>query len=305
MMGLLAYVTSTQVDNAINLDRAPNLINATSLPATKFGSFLETERAAAVVYLFAPTQASLQAYQAAVAATNADEPAFRAAMTSKATVSSETPDEARAISAILASLGQLTTLRNGVQARALTPLDALNLYSQGIAAQPKLFLLMTNSEAGTSQQGQAIGLITIVQAREELSQEHALLAGMLAGQRMTTRDRVAFTHMAATRQADLQYAEFVLTPANLATFNAKLTGSAPLQQQLGTIEQALEAGTAVSQLPISLAQWQHLATTLLQDEYNGGVAISQAILTADHQTTHAAWVRVAVTGGRARGPQQK
>ena len=81
MIGLLAYVTSTQVDDAINLDRAPNLINATSLPATKFGNFLETERAAAVVYLSAPSTASLQAYQTAIAATNQDEPAFKAAMT--------------------------------------------------------------------------------------------------------------------------------------------------------------------------------------------------------------------------------
>ncbi len=181
MIGLLAYVTSTQVDNAINLDRAPSLINATSLPATKFGNFLETERAAAVVYLSAPSPANLQAYQAAIAATNQDEPAFKAAMTSSATVSSQTPDEAKAISAIMASLSNLTALRTGVQARALSALDALDLYTQGIAAQPRLFLLMTNSEAGTSQQGQAIGLITIVQAREELSQEHALLAGALAG----------------------------------------------------------------------------------------------------------------------------
>ena len=53
------------------------------------------------------------------------------------------------------------------------------------------------------QQSQAVGLIATVQAREQLSQEHALLAGMLAGQRMTQRDRVAFTNMAATRQADV------------------------------------------------------------------------------------------------------
>jgi len=299
MIGLLAYVTSTQVDNAINLDRAPSLINATSLPATKFGNFLETERAAAVIYLSSPSAGNLRAYQAAIAATNADEPAFRAAMTSPETVSSETPDEAKAISAIMASLSNLTTLRNGVQARALSPLDALNLYSQGIAAQPKLFLLMTNSEAATSQQGQAIGLITIVQAREELSQEQALLSGALAAHQLTRQDRIAFTNTAATRQADLQYAQFVLTPANLATYNAQQAGSAPLQQQLGTIEQAVEGGTSISQLPITSDQWQSLTGTLLRDEYNGGVAISRAILASDHQTTHAAWVRVAVTGGIA------
>ena len=52
------------------------------------------------------------------------------------------------------------------------------------------------------QQSQAIGLIATVQAREQLSQENALLAGMLAGHRMTQTDRVAFTNMATTRQAE-------------------------------------------------------------------------------------------------------
>ena len=38
--------------------------------AAKFGTFVEAERTAAVVYLFRPSAANLQAYQAAVAATD-------------------------------------------------------------------------------------------------------------------------------------------------------------------------------------------------------------------------------------------
>jgi hypothetical protein len=44
MVGLLAYVTGTLVNNAVNLDRAPNLINATSVPAAQFVNFLQAER---------------------------------------------------------------------------------------------------------------------------------------------------------------------------------------------------------------------------------------------------------------------
>jgi len=69
MVGLLGYVVTTTVDVAISLDRAPNLVNATAVPAAKFGTFVEAERTAAVVYLFQPSAANLQAYQAAVAAT--------------------------------------------------------------------------------------------------------------------------------------------------------------------------------------------------------------------------------------------
>ena len=138
-----------------------------------------------------------------------------------------------------------------------------------------------------------------MQAREQLSQEDALLAGMLAGQQTTTQDRIAFTDMAATRQADAQYADSILSPANLAIYNAALTGSGPMQTDLTGIEQAIAAGEPVQELGIALPQWQQLAGALLQDDYNGGVAVAGAILVADHQISHSAWVKVAVTSGIA------
>ena len=98
MVGLLAYVAGTSVNNAINLDRAPDLINATSLPTAEFVRLVQNERAAAVVYLFQPTPANLAAYDAAVKATDADKPTFLAAMNSPGTKGSETPAEAKAIS---------------------------------------------------------------------------------------------------------------------------------------------------------------------------------------------------------------
>ena len=297
LVGLLAYIAGTLVNNAVNLDRAPSLINATGIPAAKFGTYVQAERAAAVAYLFRPTAANLQAYRAAVASTGAHEPAFKAAMTSAGTVGSETPAEATAINAVDGDLGKLTLLRAGVQARALSALDALAAYSQGIADQQNLFLVEANSESDSGQLGQATGLIAIIQAREQLSQEDALLAGMLAGKRITAQDRLAFVNMAAARQADTANANYLLSPANRATYNAALADSGARQQDLSSIEQAVAAGTPAAGLPVSQAGWQQLAGTLLQDEYNGGVAVADAILVADHQTSHAAWVRVAVTGG--------
>ena len=70
MVGLLGYVVTTTVDSAVSLDRAPNLVNATAVPAAKFGTFVEAERIAAVVYLFQPNPNNLQAYQKAIAATD-------------------------------------------------------------------------------------------------------------------------------------------------------------------------------------------------------------------------------------------
>ncbi|HJY98037.1 MAG TPA: ATP-binding protein, partial [Streptosporangiaceae bacterium] len=299
LVGLLAYVAGTTINSAISVDRAPNLVNATAIPAAQFGTFLEAERTAAVIYLFQPTTANLKAYTAATAATDRAEPSFIAAMHSEGTTGTEDSQGTKAVSSLVSGLSQLPTLRNAVKARALSPLDTLGAYSQGINTQIKLFLIQTESVTANSQQIQAVGLIATVQAREQLSQEEALLSGMLATKRISTKNRIAFTDLAATRAADVAYANYILSPGNLALYNAKLAGSGTMQQSLTGIEQAIAAGAPVARLPVTQAQWNQLTGTLLQDQYNGGVAVAESILAVDHQISHTAWVRVAVTSGIA------
>ena len=125
MVGLLAYVASTSINNVINLDRAPHLISATSSPTADFVRYLQDERAAAVIYLFQPTPADLTAYEAAVTATEADQPKLLAALKSPGTKSSETPAEVRGINVVVAGLSRLSTLRGAVANRVITPLQAL------------------------------------------------------------------------------------------------------------------------------------------------------------------------------------
>ena len=295
MVGLLAYVAGTSINNAINLDRAPNLIHATSLPTAEFTRLVQDERAAAVVYLFEPTAANLAAYDAAVKATDADKPAFLAAMNSPGTKSSETADEAKAIDTLITGLGQVPALRAGVTGQALTPLAALGGYSAGIQDELKLFLAEADSLTNATAADQALGLIATVSAREALSQEYALLSGVLAGQRMTQADRAAFAEMVATRQGDMVDAGSLLDPANLAIFDRQVNNTE--QTQLTQIEEVVSAGTPLTKLPITSDQWQGLAGQLLGQYYAGGVNVANAQLVSDRQISNDAKTRVVITGG--------
>src|ERR1700760_4144290 len=80
MAGLLAYAVGTSVNNAIDLDRVPNLINAAGVPAANFVVVMQSERVPAVVSLFQPNAANLAAYQATISATDKAEPTFVANM---------------------------------------------------------------------------------------------------------------------------------------------------------------------------------------------------------------------------------
>ena len=85
MLGLFGYVAYTSVTNWLNLDRAPSLIQATSIPITNFVTFLQAERRAAIVYESHPSAANLAAYQSTVTATKNGLAAFEGVVNSSAT----------------------------------------------------------------------------------------------------------------------------------------------------------------------------------------------------------------------------
>ena len=140
---------------------------------------MQAERTAAVVYLFAPNPTNLAAYQAAISATDKATPAFTAAMTSARRPRQRVTrrgqgnrDDPRRPEAAPEPCARRS--RRGPSPRC----DALGFYSQGPADTIKLFLIQTKSvDHPTDQLTPAVGLIATVQAREQLSQENALLAG--------------------------------------------------------------------------------------------------------------------------------
>jgi signal transduction histidine kinase len=298
MMGMLAYLVVTTVNDAVNMDRAPGLISGTAVPAADFISLLQDERRAAVVYLARPTAANDQAYDTAIAATVRGEQAFRQAMSSSATVGSEGGTEAQQISDITGDISQLGSIRSAIQHRQVTPLAAFTAYGDPIADEPRLFLSEADSvTTSVPAAGQSLGIIATAQAREGLSEEDALLAGALAAHRMSLAARGTFNQAAAQRQVYLGYAESVLNQASLAAFTAQLDRSPADQQRLVAIEQALATGTPIARLGITPAAWQALTGTLLGEYFTGGVSAADVQLVADHREAHAAWVKVAVVSG--------
>jgi signal transduction histidine kinase len=310
MVGLLGYVSYSTVTNAIDIDRGPNLIHATSVPAAQFIALLQSERRTAVVYIFEPTAANLAVYRRAVKTTQAGLPTFEQQMTSNATLSSASQDEITLIHKIVNQVtapagtpGALATLRIGVEARLIAPgkpmtaLDALKAYDQGSAAMLQLFLTEAASVTDNTQATQTLGLINTVASRDFLSQEDALLAGMLAARRIPPADRAAFSQLAGERAAYMESATAMLSQANYQVFNQFLNRDAQLQTELAGIEGAIGAGVPISQLPVTLDSWQALTSKLLIDDFNGSTTTADAELAQSAKIAHAAWWRFGISSG--------
>src|SRR6202012_3022874 len=201
MLGLFGYVAYTSVTNWLNLDRAPSLIKATSIPLTNFVTLLQGARRTAIVYESQPTASNLAAYQSAVKASKNGVAAFEQTVNSPATTQHATPSSSSALAKMVTDVTSMSGLRAEVAADKINPIDTLQAYSEIVADQNDGFQAQSASMTLSSASQQGLGLVSAVNAREDLSEQDAVLAGALAANSLTGPDRAAFGQ-AAGRQFD-------------------------------------------------------------------------------------------------------
>ncbi len=298
VIGLYAFVLYTTVGDAVNLDRAPNLINATSVPAAQFDLFIQAERKASLVYLAAPTPANRAQLAAAQAATVQNFPTFRSQMTSAATTQSATTGETDVINKMIASVRQLSAIRPAITARAITPAAVMAAYSGILTQELSLFIQenqsLTNGPVAAQAQANIIG----VAGREALSQEDAIVSAALAARQVTAPTRVQAGELAGARQALIQNALSLFNAQNLAAWNKGVGqyASPATLAQLTQLE-GVFAGNPTPFPPFTAAQWDPVASAVLNGYFAAGVETARTQVANDQTITNAAWRRVALAGG--------
>jgi signal transduction histidine kinase len=273
MLGLFGYVAYTSITNWLNLDRAPVLIRATSIPITNFVTFLQQERRAALVYESQPSAANLAAYQSAVAATKNNLGAFEGVVNSPATTQNATPAETAALTKMVTDVTNMSGLRAEVSAKRLSTINTFEAYSEIVADQNNIFVAQSNSMTQTTASAQGLGLISAVLAREDLSEQDAILAGALVANSLTGTDRAAFSQAAGRQFDDTQLYQHLLTASELQLFNTTMNQLAPpatIQANLTKVQDAVEADiplAAMAQQGLSPATWQLLTSTWQKANY--------------------------------------
>ncbi len=303
MLGLFGYVAYTSVTNWLNLDRAPSLIRATSIPLTNFVSLLQAERRAALVYESQPSAANLAAYQATVTATKNGVAAFDQTIHSPATTQNATASSTAAMAKMAADVTGMSGLRAEVAAHKISPISTLEAYSEIVADQDNVFQAQAASMTDSSASSQGLGLISAVNAREDLSEQDAVLAGALAANSLTGPDRAAFGQAAGRQFDDTQLYQRLLTPAELTSFNNTMNQMAPpatIQASLTKVQDGVEAGiplAAMKQQGLSPVTWQLLTSTWSKANYAAATDAATTTLAADQGLADSAKHRVWVTAG--------
>jgi hypothetical protein len=287
MLGLFGYVAYTSVTNWLNLDRAPVLIQATSIPITNFVSFLQAERRAAIVYDSQPTAANLAAYQSTITASKNGLAAFEGVVNSSATTSNATTGETAALTKMVRDVTGMDGLRAEITAKKLNPIDVFQAYSEIIADQDTVFQAQAASMTQTIASSHGLGLISAVNAREDLSEQDAVLAGALAANSLTGPDRAAFGMAYGRQFQDTQLYERLLSPPELAQFNSTFNQQASPTEVQANVNKVQEAVIADIPLPAMQAQgltpatWQLLTSTWQKANYDAATNAATATLNVD------------------------
>jgi signal transduction histidine kinase len=286
MLGLFGYVAYTSTTTYLNLDRAPNLINATAEPLTNFVNLLQAERRAAVVYASRPSDANLKAFHGAIASTTAGEVQVNAALNSAGTKSSESTAEMNGIASMTSALGSLPQLRDGILAGKMPALTAFADYTNVIAGQGAVLQAEASSISDAAGAEQGLGLISAVNTQEDMSEQDAILASALVGGSLTADDRVAFGDAAGRQQDDKLLYQELFTPSELNTYNATLDSVAPaaVQNEATTIQQAVMSGAPLSEIKatgLTADTWRAATSTWMKGASEAGDETAVDVLAAN------------------------
>ncbi len=206
LIGLYIFVASITVGDAVTEQQATQLKNDTGLPVGSYEGQIEAERRLAVIYLAAPVQQSLAAFEAQAARTDQARAAMRVALTSSGTMSDASSPEKRAISGLLAQAASVGALRTRISAHALSRPQALDAYEAVVSGCENLINQVILRENNASLVVQGLALVRMGQAENVLLEEDALLEGDMAAQSFSAADRHTFAEFVGARRALLNSA---------------------------------------------------------------------------------------------------
>jgi signal transduction histidine kinase len=201
LIGLYAFAATITASDAVNLARAKALKADTGTPTGNLESAIDAERLLAVIYLAAPAPQNLAALKAQEQKTDKADTAFRAAMTSSATLGDAGPAEKQAIAALVKQVERIPQIRSDVASQSITRPEVINAYGDVISAADIALNKVILQETNVPLTNAGLTLVRLARSEEMLLREDALLTGDMAARTFSAADRQEFTQLVGARRA--------------------------------------------------------------------------------------------------------
>ncbi|MEV6810523.1 nitrate- and nitrite sensing domain-containing protein [Micromonospora sp. NPDC051296] len=213
---------------------------------------LQVERRLAVAYLGGPNAARKDALDAARRAVDENAAAFKSTARSwRASLAAGAAAEERVDEAI-AELDELVGVRASIDSRSIDRATTVKTYSTLIESLFEIYDVVGTLDDVEIQQDTR-NLIELYRLRELISQEDALLSGVLAAGRMTAAEQFQFTELVIAQRFLSGRTPTQLNESDRADFNQVITG--PAFVQLRQLEDRILDSRETTRPPVTAADW--------------------------------------------------
>jgi signal transduction histidine kinase len=252
LVGLWAFAASSSVRSAIGDHEYNVSVAALDKSAGGLSTGLPTEREETYLWLTSDRKSSKAALLATRALVDKAIPADENAMRSfEGLLSAGTQSE---LNAFFASLGQIASIRAGVDSGSMSPLAALQAYD-GIIDAEYQFYDAGIQDKGASLTGDSVGASDAGYSLEMASREATLVAGALVDRgQLSAAARQLFIGAVASRRVLIGQALALLPPGFRAGYLA--IDSSPNYQRFQAMEDQISASTGSGPIPVNPSAWE-------------------------------------------------
>ncbi|MDA0633649.1 nitrate- and nitrite sensing domain-containing protein [Nonomuraea sp. MCN248] len=254
LVGLWAFAAALTAGDGIRMLETDKLSTNLAQPSSELTTHLQNERLSSIQYVIAkrnPETLFLQRTLTDKAAAGLRELAGRQ--------TDLTPAMNAQLDLLFRQLDRLSQIRDDVDGPAPSPLDLINGYNQIIDASFRMYdALVLVPDLSLYRNGRALAMM--VEAKEMLSRERAMISVVVSRGRVTSAEREAFAEWAATRRLLYSQALSQLDSELRAPYQALI--SSAMYQEFLEAEDTLREQAVVGALPAQAATWPIDANTM-------------------------------------------
>ncbi|WP_160573698.1 sensor histidine kinase [Actinomadura physcomitrii] len=294
LVALWGFAAGGTLGDALRQARSRTFTDKVVRPTDAMIDALQNERRMSLSYLGDDATIGRAGFDAQRAQTDRTRAAFRRSAADPAVRGAAAPETRRRMAELAASLGELDTVRSLVDRRLIDRAQALARYTGFIDLAAEIYSETRSSDDRIARDTRLLD--TLERARENLSQEDALITGALAAHKLSGTEHRRLVELSGTRRFLYGESTGALPAADRDRYKAIVAGPEfTLFTRLE--EQLIAAGATKGRPPVDVGAW-HTSTESVNAELVGlSSGIRAATSQRAAQKADAVLLRLALTGG--------
>ncbi|MFJ8686852.1 sensor histidine kinase [Micromonospora wenchangensis] len=276
LVALWSFAAWVTVQDGFTLLFVQTLNSRVADPGQALLTALQDERRLANAYLGERGQSQLDALTAQWQRTDLVSDDFGTSVGSWQAELATGEDTRRRVDEVLTGLSGLTGVRESVRDAGVNRAEASAAYTAILAAVLRMYGSLGQLDDPRIA-AESETLVDLYQVRELISQQDALITGVLAAGRMTGDEYARFAQLVGAQRYQTAEAAGELSPADRVRYD-QLAGSDPVARFRVLEDRVIQQSRSGATLPLTAEEWQSTVGPAIQAQVDFGVTIGDGLI---------------------------